>query len=273
MTASGRFTYNLVVVGGGTGGLVAAAGAAGLGARVALIERHLMGGDCLNTGCVPSKTLISAARRRFTFDEAMARVRHVREAIAPHDSAERFRSLGVDVFFGQAQFADRESVVVGTERLRFARAVIATGARPVIPAIPGLAEAAPLTTENVFELTEAPRRMAIIGGGPVGCELAQAFQRLGIDVVLFHDQPRLLEREDASAAAIVQRQLQRDGVRVIVHSRIVRVRVRGSERSIAYDVEGKPGVAEVDAILVSAGRAPNVAGREHKDSRRGATWR
>jgi pyruvate/2-oxoglutarate dehydrogenase complex dihydrolipoamide dehydrogenase (E3) component len=261
VTASERFRYNLVVVGGGTAGLVAAAGAAGLGARVALVERHLMGGDCLNTGCVPSKTLISAARLHSTFADAMARVQRVRAAIAPHDSAERFQSLGVDVFFGHAQFADPESVAVGARRLRFARAVIATGARPVIPPVPGLAEAAPLTTENVFELTTAPRRLAIVGGGPVGCELAQAFQRLGVEVVLFHDQPRLLDREDPEASAIVEQRLQGDGVRVILNARLVRVHTRGADRAIAYDdAAAGPDVVHVDTILVSAGRAPNVAG-------------
>src|SRR5687768_10713182 len=155
--------YNLVVVGGGTAGLVAAAGAAGLGARVALVERHLLGGDCLVTGCVPSKTLISCARLGLPFRAAMERVRQARRAIAPHDSAARFASLGVDVFFGDARFADRETLAVGGERLRFARAVIATGARPVLPPIPGLAEAAPLTNETVFELLDPPARIGIIG--------------------------------------------------------------------------------------------------------------
>src|SRR5262245_41889731 len=148
--------YHLVVIGGGTAGLVAAAGAAGLGARVALIERHLLGGDCLHTGCVPSKTLISSARAHVPFGEAMARVQRTRVALAPHDSAQRFRGLGVDVFFGQACLADRETVVVGGQQLRFARAVIATGARPAIPPVPGLADASPLTSETVFETTDAP---------------------------------------------------------------------------------------------------------------------
>jgi len=252
--------YNLVVIGGGTAGLVAAAGAAGLGARVALVERHLLGGDCLNTGCVPSKTLISSARAHLPFSDAMARVRRTRAAIAPHDSAYRFRSLGVDVFFGDARFADPETIVVGGQRLRFARGVIATGARPVIPPIPGLAGASPFTSESVFDLVEAPPRMAVIGGGPIGCELAQAFERLGIDVVLFTDQPRLLEREDAGASAVVEQALQRDGVRLVLGARIGRVDVREGVRAIAYEAHGGAGVADVDAVLVSTGRTPNVEG-------------
>ncbi len=252
--------YNLVVIGGGTAGLVSAAGAAGLGARVALVERHRLGGDCLNTGCVPSKTLISSARAAVPFGEAMARVRQTRVALAPHDSAHRFRNLGVDVFFGEGAFAGADAVLVGGQRLRFAKAVIATGARPAIPAIPGLADAAPLTTETIFDLTTAPRHLAIIGGGPVGCELAQAFQRLGVEVILFHDQPRLLEREDPDASAVVERALQRDGVRLVLGARIGRVDVRNGARAITYEANGQAGLADVAAVLVSAGRAPNVEG-------------
>jgi pyruvate/2-oxoglutarate dehydrogenase complex dihydrolipoamide dehydrogenase (E3) component len=252
--------YHLVVIGGGTAGLVAAAGAAGLGARVALVERHHLGGECLNSGCVPSKTLISSARAGLTFAEAMTRMRRTRAAIAPHDSANRFRSLGVDVFFGDAHFADPQRVIVANRPLRFARAVIATGTRPALPSIPGLAEAAPLTNETVFNLTDAPRRMAIIGGGPVGCELAQTFQRLGIEVTLFHDQSRLLDREDADASMIVERSLERDGVKVTVDARIGRVDMSGGVRAIVYEAAGTAGAVEVDSVFVSAGRTPAVAG-------------
>ena len=250
--------YNLVVIGGGTAGLVSAAGAAGLGARVALVERHLLGGDCLNTGCVPSKALISGARAHLPFAEAMARMRRARAAIAPHDSARRFQNLGVDVFFGDARFIDRETVLVANQRLRFARAVIATGGRPAIPPIPGLADAAPLTSETVFTLTDAPRRLAVIGGGPIGCELAQAFQRLGVEVVLFHDQPRLLEREDADASAIVEQALERDGVRLVLGAHIGRVDTRGSVRTIVCDGHGSAASTDADAVLVCTGRTPNV---------------
>ena len=194
--------YNLVVLGAGTAGLVTAAGAAGLGARVALVERHLMGGDCLNVGCVPSKTLIAAARespaggRPADFAAVMERVRRTRAAIAPHDSAARFRDLGVDVFLGEGRFVDFETIAVGGSRLRFRRAVIATGARATHPDIPGLAAAGCLTNETVFNLTGLPRRLAVIGAGPIGCELAQAFQRLGSEVTLFHSGSHVMSRED-----------------------------------------------------------------------------
>ncbi len=257
-TPAGR--YNLVVIGGGTAGLVSAVGAAGLGARVALVERHLLGGDCLNTGCVPSKTLIAAARAHLPFAEAMARMRRTRAAIAVHDSAQRLRDLGIDVFFGEARFADAQTVLVDGERLRFARAVIATGARPAVPPIPGLVEALPLTSESVFSLTAAPRRLAVIGGGSIGCELAQAFQRLGAEVVLLHDQPRLLEREDPDASAIVEQGLRRDGVRVLLAARIARVATEGRVHTIAYDAADGATTVEADAVLVSTGRTPNVAG-------------
>jgi pyruvate/2-oxoglutarate dehydrogenase complex dihydrolipoamide dehydrogenase (E3) component len=253
-----RARYHLVVIGGGTAGLVTAAGAAGLGARVALIERHMLGGDCLNTGCVPSKALLSAARGGEGFARAFARVREARAAIAPHDSADRFQGLGVDVFFGDARFLDREHVGVDDQRLHFARAVIATGSRPAIPPIPGLAAASPLTSETVFDLQDPPRRLAIIGGGPVGCELAQAFAHLGVKVILFQDQPRLLERDDADAAAMIEVGLQREGVRTVTGARILSVETFGETRSIRYEsASGSSGI-DVSAILVCAGRLPNT---------------
>jgi len=216
--------YDLVVVGAGTAGLVVAAGAAGLdiGLKVALVERHLMGGDCLNVGCVPSKCVIRSARvvgefyesDRFgihastplqvDFAAVMERMRRLRAGISHHDSAQRFQEIGVDVFLGQGVFCSSDSLQVGDTVLRFKKAVIATGARASQPKIPGLAEAGFLTNETVFSLTDRPQRMAVIGGGPIGCELAQAFQRLGSQVVLFHNKAHLLDREDAAAAEIVQ---------------------------------------------------------------------
>lgn len=269
--------YNLVVIGAGTAGLVAAAGAAGLGARVALVERHLLGGDCLNYGCVPSKALLRSARaaadaRRAAefglagpapaadFPRVMERLRRLRAAIAPHDSAARFRELGVDVFLGEARFADAETVEVAGARLRFARAVIATGARARVPDIPGLAAAQPLTNETVFNLTELPARLAVVGGGPVGCELAQAFQRLGAQVTLLHNKGHVLDREDADAAAVVQAALVRDGVAFVPDARIGRVTVEAGGKTLHYTCPAGPGRVSVDALLVAAGRAPNVAG-------------
>lgn len=275
---SGR--YNLVVLGAGTAGLVTAAGAAGLGARVALIENQLMGGDCLNVGCVPSKCLIRSSRvvgeleharalgfvdgdgaaLRPDFAAVMERLRRIRARISRHDSARRFRDeLGVDVYLGAARFASPDTVVVGDRTLRFKRAVIATGARAAAPAIPGLAEVGYLTNESVFTLTTLPRRLAVIGAGPIGCELAQAFRRLGSVVTLLHDAPHVLIREDADAAEIVQRAFVRDGIRLVLDATIERAERRGSDTALAYRTrDGATGEVTVDAVLVGAGRAPNV---------------
>lgn len=264
--------YNLVVIGAGTAGLVAAAGAAGLGARVALVERRALGGDCLNVGCVPSKTLLRAAgvaatmrdgarygvhagEIRVDFAAVMQRVRDVRYRISAHDSVERFTGLGVDVFLGDARFVDRSHVAVAGATLAFARAVVATGGRPTLPPIDGLAEAGPLTNDTVFEITAQPPRLAIIGGGPIGCELAQAFARLGTRVTLLEAQPQLLGRESADAATLVRAALERDGVDVRTGVRIASVRRESAGVHLALDEAGR---IEVDEVLVAAGRTPNV---------------
>ena len=273
-----RARYHLVVIGAGTAGLVSAAGAAGLGAKVALIERHLMGGDCLNVGCVPSKGLIGAARawaaarnaeRDFhgptangtgNFAATMERMRKIRADLSPIDSAARFRDLGVDVFLGSGAFTSRETIAVGGETLRFRRAVIATGARAAAPPIPGLGDVAYRTNETIFSLTELPRRLIIIGGGPVGCEMAQSFARFGSEVTLIHRGAHLLPREDADAAAIVQGVLRRDGVRIALHTMVTRVSKRGTD--IVVSVRHDAGEAEFvgEELLVAIGRAPNVEG-------------
>lgn len=274
---SGR--YNLVVIGAGTAGLVTAAGAAGLGARVALVESHLMGGDCLNVGCVPSKCLIrssrvagdvaaaaelgfpAAAAGRPDFAAVMERLRRIRARIAHHDSARRFRDeLGVDVYLGAARFASSDTVEVDGRALRFKRAVIATGARAVAPPIPGLAEVGYLTNESVFTLTALPRRLAVIGAGPIGCELAQAFARLGSEVVLLHDSPHVLNREDADAAEIVQHTFVREGIRLVLGATIERAAPGAAgDKLLSYaTADGDRGEVAIDAILVGAGRAPNV---------------
>jgi pyruvate/2-oxoglutarate dehydrogenase complex dihydrolipoamide dehydrogenase (E3) component len=270
--------YNLVVVGAGTAGLVTAAAAAGLGARVALVERHLLGGDCLNVGCVPSKAVIRASRAAAApaagaalgvhagdvtvdFGAAMERMRRLRARISHHDSVERFtKELGVDVFLGDARFVSGGAVEVDGQRLVYKKAVIATGARAARPDVPGLAEAGFLTNETVFSLTERPRRLAVIGAGPIGCELAQAFQRLGCAVTLIHDRDHVLEREDADAAEIVQRALVRDGVRLVLRAKLGRVERRAAEKRLHVTCpEGTDEIA-VDEILVGAGRVPNVEG-------------
>jgi pyruvate/2-oxoglutarate dehydrogenase complex dihydrolipoamide dehydrogenase (E3) component len=270
--------YNLVVIGAGTAGLVSAAGAAALGAKVALIERRLMGGDCLNFGCVPSKALLRSARAaadvrsagrfgvevpagvRIDFAKVMERVRRLRCEISPHDAAERFRNLGVDVFFGQARFLGPDRVDVAGKTLNFRRAILATGTRPAVPTIPGLAETGFLTNETVFSLTELPQRFAVIGAGPIGCELAQAFARLGSHVTLIGNRGEILPREEPDAAHIVAEQMRHDGVELLLNSEVVDVRRQGHERIVALVQRRERQEVPTDAILVSVGRTPVVDG-------------
>jgi pyruvate/2-oxoglutarate dehydrogenase complex dihydrolipoamide dehydrogenase (E3) component len=273
-------TYNLVVIGGGTAGIISALGAAGLGGKVALIERQLLGGDCLNVGCVPSKALLRAARAvedvrsasqfgvhvpgeaSIDFATVMERMRRVRAGISHHDSAARFTKLGVDVYLGEARFVDRHALEVAGQRLDFRRCIIATGGRAAIPKIEGLEDAGYLTNETVFSLTALPQRLLIIGGGPIGCELAQAFRRFGSEVIIVHRAAQLLEKEEPSAAALVQAQLVREGVRVIIGAQVRRVErtmVRAVSRMRAtMERDGTFEMVECDAILVAAGRTPNV---------------
>ena len=271
-------SYNLVVIGGGTAGLVTAAGAAGLGARVALVEKHLLGGDCLNYGCVPSKALLRAGKAlggmrvaealgirvppgtRADFPAVMERMRRLRAALSPHDSAERFRSLGVDVFLGQGQFTSSGTIEVDGKVLNFNKAVIATGARAAALPIPGLAEAGALTNESVFSLTDLPRRLAVIGAGPIGCEMAQAFRRFGAEVWLLEVASRILIREDPDAAERIQEALLKDGIRLMTGVKIIRVERRGADRVVHLERDGKPEEVPADAVLVGVGRAPNVEG-------------
>ncbi|MBI5342673.1 MAG: mercuric reductase [Deltaproteobacteria bacterium] len=271
--------YNLVVIGAGTAGLVTAAGAAGLGARVALVERHLMGGDCLNVGCVPSKCLIRSSRVSFDIREAgrygvgaaggtaadfpavMERMRRLRAGISGHDSAERFRSLGVDVFFGEGRFAGRDAVEVGGKTLRFSKAVIATGARAAVPAVDGLAEAGFLTNETVFSLTELPTRLLVFGAGPIGCEMAQAFRRFGSEVTLIERAPQFLTREDPDAAALLHETFRREGIDVRLNTAVTRIAAAGKEKRVHLRrSDGKEDTIAVDEILIGAGRTPNVEG-------------
>ncbi len=270
--------YHLVVIGGGTAGLVSAAGAAGLGARVAMIERRLLGGDCLNYGCVPSKGIIRAARSwheartssdRFggpaaegdgRFAAVMERMRKLRAKISHHDSAKRFSDLGVDVFLGDGRFTGPSTVEVAGRELRFRRAIVATGARPVAPPIPGLEEAGFYTNETLFTLTERPERFGVIGGGPIGCEMAQSFARLGSRVTLFDMSPHVLPREDPDAAAVVQEAMIQDGVELELDLQVAGVQRTADGVEVRWTRGGKEGSTTVDALLVAVGRAPNVAG-------------
>jgi pyruvate/2-oxoglutarate dehydrogenase complex dihydrolipoamide dehydrogenase (E3) component len=276
-TPAGR--YNLVVIGAGTAGLITSLVASSLGARVALVERHLMGGDCLNVGCVPSKSVIRAARRVHEaraadelglgvpeerlpdFGAAMERMRRIRARISHEDSAARYaQEFGVDVYLGQARFTGPGVIDADGTELRFKKAVIATGARAIAPPVEGLAEAGYLTNETVFELTERPKRLAVIGAGPIGCELAQAFQRLGSRVSLLELSPQVLVREDTDAAEIVQGTLAREGVELVLGASIRRVERKGDEKVLHVLSDDREHQIVVDEILVGAGRAPNVEG-------------
>ncbi|MGH7798940.1 MAG: FAD-containing oxidoreductase [Candidatus Binatia bacterium] len=270
--------YNLVVIGGGTAGLVSAAGAAGLGAKVALVERNLLGGDCLNVGCVPSKGVIRAARAAHdarngtkfgvqmtcapavAFATAMERMRKLRAGISGHDSVERFSKLGVDVFIGNGRFAGASAIEVDGQRLEFDRAVIATGARASELAIPGLRDAGYFTNETIFTLTELPRRLTVVGAGPIGCELGQSFQRFGSQVTLLTDGVEILPKEDRDAAAIVRRQIQRDGVRIVTGGKIQRAARNHQEKTLTVTIGESTMEMPCDAILVSIGRTPNLEG-------------
>jgi pyruvate/2-oxoglutarate dehydrogenase complex dihydrolipoamide dehydrogenase (E3) component len=274
---SPKSRYHLVVIGAGTAGLVSAAAAAGLGAKVALVERHLMGGDCLNVGCVPSKGMIRAARAwheaehartfggpavagRGNFAAVMERMRRIRADISRIDGAPRYRDLGVDVFLGEGRFVAADAVEVGGAILRFRRAIIATGGRAAAPPISGLEDAGYLTNETVFSLTELPPRLSVLGAGPIGCELAQSFARFGSEVTVLNAAAHVLPREDADAAAIVQRAMERDGVRLLHGARVTRVERRGDERFVHAERDGRTVEIAADELLVAVGRAPNVEG-------------
>ncbi len=275
-TPDGR--YNLVVIGAGTAGLVAAAGAAGLGAKVALIERELMGGDCLNVGCVPSKALLSAARAVSTsrdstefgvsvdgnvnvdFPAIMERMRRLRSDISPHDSARRFTDLGIDVFIGSGKFVSNSEIEVDGQKLKFKKAVIATGARAAKLPIPGIDDVRPLTNETLFSLTELPRRLTVIGGGPIGSEMAQAFTRFGTEVIQIEKADHILAREDRDAALVVQKAMEKDGVNFVLNATTVRFEQRGDEKITVYEKNGQEHEVASDQILIGIGRAPNVNG-------------
>jgi len=273
-----REPYHLLVVGAGPAGLVAARGAAALGARVAIVESHLLGGNCLNYGCVPSKTLIRTARLyaemrnaanfgarspddiRVDFPLAMERMRRIRTRISRVDSAARLTADGIDVFFGTARFTSGDAVDVDGTGIRFRKALIATGSRSKLAPIPGLAEAGYLTNETVFDLTVLPRSMLVIGGGQLGCELAQAFCRFGSRTVIAHDEPLFLPREERDAAQMVSDALARDGVEIHLNTEVVNVRVEGGRKCVETLNDGNVATTAVDQILTGIGRVPAVGG-------------
>ncbi len=276
-TQPGRPTagvYDLVAIGGGTAGLVASGGAALLGARAALIEWAYLGGDCLVTGCVPSKTLIACAKSAHTarragefgvrtgtvevdFSAVMERVRRVRADVAHHDGADAMRTRGVDVLFGTAKFTGPRTLDVDGTEVRFRRAVICTGGRPDVPEVPGLRENG-LTSETVFNLTELPAKLIVVGGGPIGCELAQAFARLGSRVTVLQRGDRLLPKDDPNAGSVLAEVFQGEKIEVRFGATPTRVVRESSELSV--EVRGPSGVEvlRADQILVAVGRRPNV---------------
>jgi len=274
--------YNIVVIGAGTAGLITAVVAAGLGAKVALIERHLMGGDCLNVGCVPSKSIIRAARAwadvrdseefglhippgvKYDFGAAMARMRKLRARISHNDSVHRYAKLGVDVYIGSGRFIGADRIQVegpaGNRTLIFVKAAICTGARASEPSIPGLKEAGYLTNETVFSLTELPPRIGVIGAGPIGCELAQSFARFGSQIHLIEAMHGILPKEDRDAAEIVEQHMVRDRVTVLCCGKDLTVNTSENGKRITLDSHGRPYDVTVDEILVGVGRTPVVEG-------------
>ena len=273
---SGR--YNLVVIGAGTAGLVTAAIAAALGAKVALIERHLMGGDCLNVGCVPSKGVIRAAKawhavqeaEKFgmrvspditkDFGAAMARMRKLRARISHVDSAHRYTKLGVDVFIGNGRFTSSSTIDVDGTTLQFTKAVICTGARAAAPPIPGLNQIQYLTNETIFSLTDLPPRLGVIGAGPIGCEMAQSFARFGSQVFLVEAMHGILPSEDRDAADIVEQSMVRDGVTLLCCGKDLAITKVDGVTHMSVDSHGQQYDIPVDELLVGVGRSPNTEG-------------
>jgi pyruvate/2-oxoglutarate dehydrogenase complex dihydrolipoamide dehydrogenase (E3) component len=245
---------------------------------VALVEKHLLGGDCLNYGCVPSKAIIRAARAwadvrdagsfgievppgtRVKFETVMERMRRLRASLSLHDSAARFRDLGVDVYLGEGRFTGAHQIEVGGTTLSFKKACIATGARAMAPPIPGLAEAGYQTNETLFSLTTLPGRMAVIGAGPICCEMAQTFARFGSRVTLLQSASRILPRDDPDAVAVVRKSLETDGIRIVTGAKVTGVSPAPGGKKVRFEAAGRTEEVEVDEVLVGVGRAPNVEG-------------
>ncbi|MGI0481414.1 dihydrolipoyl dehydrogenase family protein [Geminocystis sp. CENA526] len=263
--------YDLVIIGGGSGGLVVASAAAQLKAKVALVEKHRLGGDCLWYGCVPSKSLIHASRIAYQvqnshqfgvysqgveikFDQVINHVNSVISSIEPHDSPDRFRRLGVEVIFGDGKFIDENTFEVGERQLQARNFVISTGSSPKIPDIEGLKEVGFITNEQVFSLTELPKSMVIMGGGAIACELGQALRRLGSEITIIASRSQLLPKEDPEASQIIENQFQEEGIRIIKSAKAEKVELIDGKKVVSVGEEK----LIVDEILVSIGRTPNI---------------
>lgn len=267
--------YDMVVIGAGTAGLVSAVGAGLLGLRTAIIEENYYGGDCLNFGCVPSKGLLASAKiiqklRRSSlygisadnlkpeFPKIMERMRRLRSEISKNDSVHRLKSLGIDVYFGKARFIGAESLSVNDKPLVFRRCIIASGARAAYIPIPGLKEAGYLTNETVFSLIELPKRLAVIGGGPIGCEMSQAFNSFGSEVHILDQGQTVLPREEKEISLFMTTKLQQEGVHMHLGIKIRRVERQGNSKRIYYEREGVELFVDADEVLLAIGRQPNV---------------
>ena len=277
-TPGGRDPYDLLIIGAGPAGLAAARGAAAAGVRVALIESHHIGGNCLHEGCIPSKTILRSAQLlaemrnaqslgvaapadiQVDFTAVMARMRRVRDRILRVDSAARLQQEGIELHIGRARFVGADAVDVDGTRLRFKKALIATGSRPLVPDIEGLVAAGFLTNESVFELKQLPPSLLVIGGGPLGCELAQAFARFGSRTLICHSEPLFLPREERDAAQMVAHGLAHDGVEIHLNCTIVAVCLEGGRKHVTMVTNGDPSTTVVDEILTGIGRLPAVQG-------------
>ena len=269
--------YNIIVIGAGSAGLVSAYIGAVVKAKVAIIEKHKMGGDCLYTGCVPSKALIrtgkilsyikrsqdfglKSAQVDFEFPDVMARVQKVIQKIEPHDSSERYSQLGVDCITGAAKILSPHKIEVNGKTLTTKNIIIATGARPAVPPIPGLDQVDYLTTDTIWNLRELPKKLMVMGGGPIGCELAQCFARLGSEVTLVEMLPDILIREDEEASRIVRQSFLADGINVRVNSKCKEVVVQDGKQYMLVEKDGETERVEFDQLLVAVGRAANAKG-------------
>ncbi len=269
--------FDVVVIGAGSAGLVAATTALRLGARTALVEHRKVGGECLHSGCVPSKALVHAARvyhdmvhadrlglpavtARADFSRVMTHVREIVEGIYEHENPEVFRNMGIDVYESAAVFESPETVRVGTEILGFARAVVCTGSSPLVPPIPGLADVPYLTNENVWDITQLPSSILFIGAGPISVELGQALARFGSQVTLVEMLDRVLPNEDEDASAAIQAVLLQEGIALRLSARVTGVESRGEEVRVTIERAGTSEVLSAASVFVSVGRRPNIAG-------------